>query len=146
MGRVWAEISNLGKNHFWGKPILTFGASNHPKMHAICPYTHDIHLLMQGILGAILPSHFLLIFLILHAQKSIFGVVQQVGKEHFHFGSLWQLFGSCNAINILRIHGKRRFMFFVVCGGCFFPCEANEHLWKWILAPTAVLTTCPLWF
>ena len=75
----------------------------------IWPYTHVIHFPK---LGSCFTFMFLLIFLILHAQKSIFGVVQQVGKEYFRFGSLWQSFGSCNGINILKTHGKRRLMFY----------------------------------
>ena len=110
----------------------------------IFPYTHVLHLLMQGNLGSCFTLTFFLIFPILHAHKSVFGVVQQVGKEYFHFGSLWQSFGSCNAINVLIIRGQRRFMFFVVCGGHFCPREANEHLLKLILAPRDVLTTYPL--
>ena len=87
----------------------------------IFPFTHVLHLLTQGNLGSCLTLTFLLNFLFLHAHKYVFGVVQQVGKEYFRFGSLWQSFGSCNAINILRIRGQGRFTFFVVCGGCFLP-------------------------
>ena len=92
MGRVWAGNSNLGKTLFWGKSFLTFGARKHPKCMPICSYTHVLHLLMQGKLGCCFTFTFLLIFLILHAQKICFGVVKQVGKEYFHFGSLWKSF------------------------------------------------------
>ena len=58
MGGVWAGNLNLGKTHFWGKSILTFGESKHQKMHAIFPYTHILHFAHAGKLRSCLPPRF----------------------------------------------------------------------------------------
>ena len=63
--RIW------GKPIFWGKLFLNFGARKHWKCMPIFPYTHVLHFLMQGKLGSCFTFTFLLIFLVLHAQKSI---------------------------------------------------------------------------
>ena len=57
MGRVWVGNSNLGETHFWGKSILTFGASKHPKCMPIWPYIHVLHFSSRGKLGSYFYLH-----------------------------------------------------------------------------------------
>ena len=55
---IWEVNSNLGKTHFWGKSILTFEASKHPKMHDIGTYFHILHFFAYaGKLGSCFHLH-----------------------------------------------------------------------------------------
>ena len=79
----------FGENPFLAKIVFDFWGKKAPKMHAHLPIHPRSSFAHAGKLGSCFIFMFLLIFLILHAHKSVFGVVQQVGKEYLRFGSLW---------------------------------------------------------
>ena len=92
MGGVWAGNLNLGKTHFWGKSILTFGASKHPKMHAIGIYIHVLHFyLMHGSLGDVSPP-WVFLWYVSPSRFGLLGIFLII--IHPHWSSLKRL-GIC---------------------------------------------------
>ena len=92
MGRVWAGNSNLGETHFWGKSILTFGASKHPKCMPIWPYINIIHFSScREAWELFSPPQFFLWYVLLH-ELELLGIFIII--IHPRWGSLKRL-GIC---------------------------------------------------
>ena len=139
----------MGKTHFWGKSNLTFGASKHPKMHAIGIYIHVLYFFFSRREAEELfsPPQFFLWYPLLHDwapgifhlhHSPTLGFSQAAGNSlcyKFIFELLWVCF-SLTWVVISSLPWAVDSFLVMICGWVPFPnvllhfpnvCQAENH-------------------
>ena len=141
MGRVWANKFEVGEAPIFGKNVFDSWGKLTPKMHAyvIIHPRPPLHSWFWELLGT--SFTFLELFCIPHPYFYNCLHFPHDWEVRFVNLSAWALglaflllFPRLGIHFVMPSKLEKRPWFMGICGGCFFPCEANEHLVKLILA------------